>query len=104
MADIFKGGQGVIYKCGQEHSKNEMVILTRVWLSQLQVIELNSTNYFHTVFSHIFSYLLCSMECVRCLQSNGCRDMYSEHDGFKQHAFHAQSMLRSWMISDTNAQ
>ena len=86
------------------HSKNEMVILTRVWLSQLQVIELNSTNYFHTVLSCIFLYLLCSMECVRCLQSNGCRDMYSKHDGYKQHVFHAQSMLRSWMISVTHAQ
>ena len=80
-----------------------MVILTRVWLSQLQVIELNSTNYFHTVLSCIFSYLLCSMECVRCLQSNACRDMYLKHE-YKQHAFHAQSMLRSWMISATHAQ
>ena len=48
--------------------------------SQLQAIELNSTNYFDTVLSCRFSYLPYSVECVRCLHSNRCHDMYLEHD------------------------
>ena len=62
-------------------------------------------HFVHTVLSCILSYLLYSMECVRCLQSNGCRDMYLKRDGLKNmHAFHAQPMLWSWMISVTHAQ
>jgi len=53
-----------------------------LWLGRVSSkSRLNSTNYFHTVLSCIFSYLLCFMECVRCLQSNECCDMYSKHDG-----------------------